>query len=540
MDNHVRKIFGKLKPAFGYLQLFRGNLPANIPEDIESGRLDRRIRSALPLAEHIPSLRSVGSSEYHLRDHVDHRTPLTKPKDDHRQEDISRPQSTSRTCEGTPQPQSSVVSVGDTAHLPVIDDSTDHELIEHERLPPPQFTEGPSQFILAKDGPRDCVALLVNKTFIDKLQDLFNENRDLRILDGSLRQARREISEIERSIQRAKENLETAGSDEIADECRKTIEQRGQELLHTRQRKFELEKEYELIKGNHELSTNHTQWVLETAMKEANLQGPEKPLPAILIRQEGHNPTENEIEAEAVDAEIEVSAQPTPTGSPLGSVALDQSELPRCPEDLERQAAWDHYIQREQAVDLVQAKFDNQRQNYQENLTKYLQKFENGATMMSRSAFDRRSVQYGQQLTRALIDAEEEFEQAREHALALGAIGSDYGQEFYYGAEYEESWPENKIAEYNASQDWSSVEGWIEEIPDSSSQADADSVEVDEWDAEEVDVNDSISMIDCEDYRQEIDRYQRICARLEDPCPEVRWLGQPDGRPLERRSSCWM
>lgn len=515
MDNQMRRIFGKLKPAFGYLQVFRGKLPVKIPGDIEDGQIHSGIGSAHPSVEHATSPQR--SSEDGLRSPVDHVFQFARSKGDHiRQEDNSQPQSIDRM-------------------------NNDH--VEHERLPQPQFTEGPSRFVLAKDGSRECVALLVNEGFIAKLQDLFNENRDLRLLDGPLRRAEQETREIERSMQRAQEYLETAGSNERADECRKTIEKVGPELLKTRQWRDELEHEYELIKGNHELSTNHTQWVLETAMREANLHGPEKPLPAILVRQEEIGSTEYETEVVEDKSEV-LEHTSSPTVSPMGSVAPDQSELLVSHEELERQAAWDHFSQREQALDVVQAKFDNQRQNYQDNLTKYLQKMENGATGMSRSAFDRRSVQYGQQLTRALIDAEEAFEEAREQAQALGAISSDYGHEFYYGAEYEESWPENKIAEYNASQDWSFIEGWMDDIPptDTTNQADVveSVVDIDEWDAEEVDVNDSISVIDCEEYRQDIDRYRRICARLEDPCPEARWLGQPDGRVVERRSSFWM
>lgn len=515
MDNQMRRIFGKLKPAFGYLQVFRGKLPVKIPGDVEGGQIHSRIGSVHASVEHATSPQR--SSEDGLRSPVDHEFQLARSKDDHvRQEDNSQPQSIDRM-------------------------SNNH--IEQERLPQPQFTEGPSRFVLAKDGSRECVALLVNEGFIAKLQDLFNENRDLRLLDGPLRRAKQETSEIERSLQRAQEYLETSGSNERADESRKTIEKLGSELLRTRQWRDELEHECELIKGNHELSTNHTQWVLETAMREVNLHGPEKPLPAILVRQEEIRSTE--YETEIVGDKIEVSEHTSsPTASPTGSVAPDQSELLVSHEELERQAAWDHFAQREQALDVVQVKFDNQRQNYQDNLAKYLQKMENGATGMSRSAFDRRSVQYGQQLTRALIDAEEAFEEARERAQALGAISSDYGHEFYYGAEYEESWPANKIAEYNASHDWSFIEGWMDAIipGPTTDQADddVDPVEVDEWDAGEVEVNDSISVIDCEEYRQEIDRYRRMCARLDDPCPEARWLGQPDARVLERRGSFWM
>lgn len=539
----MRNIFNKVKPAFGYLQVFRGKLPAHTPGDIESGRLNiRQNRSTHLTVKHAPNPPSSGSLEFNPKDHVNHPALSPSPNDDHIEYgDISQQQSTDLMVEDAPQAQSTrslEANQEDLVNLPAMNSNPDDDRMEHEQPLRSSFTEGPSRFVLAKDGSRDCVALLVNETFLAKLQDLFNETRDLRMLDGPLYHARKGTSNVERSIQRAQESLETVEGEERADECRKTLEQNGPELLQKRQWRDELEKEYELVKSNHELSTNHTQWVLETAMREANLLGPEKPLPAILARQEEVDPTEHENEVS--EDEIEVSEYTMTPQSPVASVTSDHSELPVSPEVLERQAAWNHFVQRDQALEAVQAKFDNQKQNYQDNLAKYQQKLEAGATSMSRSAFDRRSVQYGQQLTRALIDAEEAFEEARERAQDLGAIGSDYGQEFYYGAEYEESWPENKIADYNASCDWGFVRDWMENVPDSTSQVDMESVEIDEWDAKEVDVNDSISMIDCEDYRREIDRYQRQCAHLGDPCPEVRLLGQPDARPLERRRSCWM
>ena len=55
--------------------------------------------------------------------------------------------------------------------------------------------EGRSRFSLAKDGPRDCVALLMNETFLGKSQDLFKEYRDLGLLEGSLYLTRKETSQ---------------------------------------------------------------------------------------------------------------------------------------------------------------------------------------------------------------------------------------------------------------------------------------------------------------------------------------------------------
>ena len=488
------KFLNRFRPGFGLLRSFRGTLPARVPRDIESAQPE-----------------------------------LTQPQT---QDD------TTATTESAVLPQNTTQLVANhdnqTKLSPAKSISVNNNAGDEEPLQP-QFTEGPSRFVIAKDGSKDCVALLVNEKFLARLRDLFQANRDISALDGPLYHADMDAKDIECSVRKAQESLDLAESAEQTEECQTFIEQRTSELLKLNHRKGELEKERSLVEGRLELSKSHTQWVLETAMREADYLGPERPLPAVLLRDK---------DAEYAEDNVEASEHGTPVQSPAVSIASDHEEAEVSEEEIQRRAAYDEFIDRSQLLDTIKADFDDQQNNYRENLAMFEQKLEAGTNTMSRSAFDRRSVQYGQQLTRALIDAEAAFEEARDHALALHAITSDHGHEFYYGAQYEESWPENKIADYNASQDWSFVESWMDDISDSNlhGQTDDDEEEeVDEWgDAEEVEVNDSISMIDCEEYRRDIDRYRRMCARLEDPCPEARWLGQPDGRVLERRGSCWM
>lgn len=488
MENHIQKFLEKLRPAFGlWTGGLRGTLLAKFPEEDDGVPSDPiQIQSqdeAADMAGDDPTSPSTGSLGATIRDHS---APGSGPEDEQSQQ---------------------------------------------EDLPQPQFTEGPSRFVTAKDGSRDCVALLVNESFLAKLRDLSQGKRDLSVLDGPLYHAKMDLSSIERLMQERQNTLETAESEEEVREYHDSMEQLTSELHKLSGWKDELEKERSKVKGSLELSRSHTQWVLETAMREADLLGLEKPLPDILLRDE---------EPEDIQEESAVNEGSMPAQSPIASPASHYGEADVDEEEPQRREAYTEFTERLRYLDTVQEKFDSQGSLYRENLAEYQEMAAAGTTTMSRSEFDRRKVRYGQQLTRALIDAEEEFEEARERAQALGAIGSDYGHEFYYGAEYEESWPENQIAEYNASQDWSYVEGWIDGILNSTSQDTVISVEIDEWDAEEIEVNDSISVIDYEDYRQDIDRYQRICARLEDPCPEVRWLGQPDARPLGRRGSCWM
>lgn len=490
MENHIHRFLNKFRPGFGLLRNFRGTLPARNQIDVE-----------------------------------------------HTQPDLIQSRSQDETTdvlESALQPEiTSSVQDDDidssAAKSILVADNTEDEV-----PPQPQFTEGPPRFVIAKDGSKDCVALLVSEGFLAKLCDLFQANRDINAFDGPLYHANMDAKNIESSVRKAEESLETAENEEKAEEHHAFIEQQTSELLKINHWRKELEKERDLVEGKLELSRSHTQWVLETAMREADYLGPEKPLPAILLRDE---------ESERREDKVETSEPGMPVQSPAISVASEQGGVELSEEELQRQAAYNEFIDRSQLLDTLQGNFENQQNNYRVNLARFEQEVEANTSNMSRSDFDRRSVQYGQQLTRALIDAEEAFEEARERAQALGAISSDYGHEFYYGAEYEESWPANKIAEYNASHDWSFIEGWMDAIiPGHTTDRadDVDPVEVDEWDAGEIEVNDSISVIDCEEYRQEIDRYRRMCARLEDPCPEARWLGQPDARVLERRGSFWM
>ena len=66
------------------------------------------------------------------------------------------------------------------------------------------------------------VALLINETFLGKLQEVFN--RDLGFLEGSLYHAEKETSQLERLLQRAQERFETADSEDIIDGCLKILE----------------------------------------------------------------------------------------------------------------------------------------------------------------------------------------------------------------------------------------------------------------------------------------------------------------------------
>ena len=146
MDNHVRRFLDKSKPAFGYLQVLREKLIGQILGHIESGRWS--VKRVLP-------------------------TYLNKNYSSNEDEPMELPAA-------------------------VIDADDKHT--EHDQILQPQFTKDPSRFSLARDVPRDCVALLINETFLGNLQDIFNGYRDLGLLEGLLYLAKRELTQLERLL----------------------------------------------------------------------------------------------------------------------------------------------------------------------------------------------------------------------------------------------------------------------------------------------------------------------------------------------------
>lgn len=407
----------------------------------------------------------------------------------------------------------------------------------------PQFTEGPARFVVVNDGTKDCLALLVTEKFIAKSCDLYEDSHHLSGKQGPLQQVRRDTRNAEASMTLVEEALEVAQSQKQADELRVNAEIRESALNKARQRKDEIETGAELLESSVAASRAYTQWVLETAMREINLLELHRPLTPFaaadtkededLDEVHSHPYNGNEIQNAAKHAEV---PRQQPSLSPNDAEVPASSDEVSADEDSIRQAAWEDYNDKLETFHKVQAIFDDRQQAYETNLAKFQDGVKAGMYTMSRSEFDRNRVRHGQKITRALIDAEEAFDAAKAYAQAVGATGSDYEQTNYFG-NYEESMPESQMASYIASKDFSDICTWMANVPETCESNDDESVEVDDWDAKEIDHTDSISQIDFEEYRKPIDQWQYECALARGDGPEEYYLGPVNTESLERRHS---
>ena len=383
------------------------------------------------------------------------------------------------------------------------------------------FTEGPARFILGNDGSKDCIALLVTETFIDKLADLFESEHKISAIEGQLYHARRDVRGLEASLDNIQNSLEAAKTQESAEALGRRIGLQGYDLQDVRRRLKQLEEAYTLAELESSRARNHTNYVLESAMEAAGLlkhpkpAAPQKAPP--LTKAVDHGDDDHIIGRNAEFIEQEPVNPNSPTERAKSAKEPAQQEV------LERLG------ESRYKYDQAQALFDSRNDLYDHNLAEYQLRTANGECPFSRSEFDRKAVVWGQQVTGALIYAEAVFDQAQEAARVMKATSSTIDEVSCDPSDMsapDEFWGDD------ASEKRRAIDAWASNVTASSEYS--GDVEVDDWDTGTVEIWDSVSAVDYGTYSKQIVHWQGICASIEKP-QETLWTAR-DEHFIRRRS----
>ena len=301
----------------------------------------------------------------------------------------------------------------------------------------PQFTDGPARFVIVNEGLKDCLALLITETFISKSRDLYEDSHHLAGKQGPLQHVRRDARNAEDSLGLVIDSLEAAESQEQANELKDVAQTRESELIGAGKRKNEIEKGAERLESSIAASRAYTQRLLETAMEEANLLEPHRPLTPFMMADNEDDTCPNELYHQLYNRHVTIEdvAQDTTQDEycrqelhtrPYDAEPPTDSEVEPAGKDSIRQAAWDGYSEKLEIFHKIQAIFDDRREAYEMNLANYQHGIKAGIYQMSRSDFDRNRFRHGQKITRALIDAEKAVDAPKTYAQAVGATGSKY------------------------------------------------------------------------------------------------------------------
>lgn len=326
-----------------------------------------------------------------------------------------------------------------------------------------------------------------------------------------------DVRNIGQALRSIKDSLETTKNQEEAEKLQRKVQQQEQGLLKACKRKDDLERQFSLIESNIARARKYTQYVIETAMNEANL-APRAEMPPGGNKSDTSGSDGDDQDRTAHDVVRHVKG---PSFCEQSSVIPVDSHALASHSEIIRRVAYEDFIQKSEMLHRFRATFDNQQLQYGDDLADYQQGAAKGTCKFSRSGFDRRDVDPARKLTGGLVALEQACDKAEGHARAPGATKSTSWSSHY--SEDEESRAGSRVISHNASYDWSRVHEWLEHVPQCEIPEDPGNVEIDDWDWREVDPEDSIS--------------QKACALLDDPQPEEFYLGQIDERPLERRRS---
>lgn len=350
------------------------------------------------------------------------------------------------------------------------------------------FASGPARFVTTNDGSRDCLALLVTETFLEKLNDMFQCERDLNTIQGPVNTANMDIKSIEYSIERAKKSLESSENKAEKEEIRQYLDHQQPRLLKICQRKQEIEEQCFVLKREISRSSSYAHYVLNSAMESANLLRQREALPY---------PRIDSGEPIQFPSRQPVISQSRPKPSPS-------------PEELRRQAAFEELEDCWHHLDKIQRFFNGREQLYHQDLAEYQQKCADGRCSLSQSEFDRRHVEYGMRLTGILIDAESSFERAKERVEVFEEASSR--DDSSYDHRYDEKVPREQVQAPAPMLNRGFIEAWRADVSGPGADENLEMATTDAVDAELVDISDSMSARDCSEYRKKIDRWQQACG----------------------------
>jgi hypothetical protein len=398
---------------------------------------------------------------------------------------------------------------------------------DQDRTAPP-FTDGPIRIIMAHDGDKDCLAVLLDKELFRTIQDLAATQLDVLDRQRALEKAQYDVKDIECYGQKPEGFKDISQKALDLDRQRKELEEGIPELREARQRCESLEKDLLDPKLNLESLRDGLQRPMLQVFREANLLE----LPAI---RPSVGPCTGR-QAPVSDYSASSSSYMGPpkehhTGCHAHGVHTAASEA----ESVRRNAIIELHRARNVLIE-AQYKLDCRKQHYNEDLAYYHYNVAEGVWSFTMTEFDNRQVEKGQILTRRLIEAEAAFDNANHQVEAAGARSD--AESSYYGDYFEPSLigVESDTLETDIRP---RVEDWQAGLEAPGTLENPQPTDTDPWEGNPVDVSDSRSAIAFDQYyRKHIDRWEgmRSAARKrEDVLQEE--VQNEDGRDRKRLRS---
>ncbi|PIB01498.1 hypothetical protein CB0940_00183 [Cercospora beticola] len=390
------------------------------------------------------------------------------------------------------------------------------------------YTTGPVRVVTASDGIKeDASALLLTLEFSASVRQAVLAQRSFQNFEATSLQQRRRLrileSDIEREIDASEYRLRKADPQDPNNE---QLEQQSSNMrllledvkLRQEQSDAQLRTQAKVLRTCQTNALN----IMEEAFVIAGLVL--EPVEEQEAEEELYDlQTEYQNFMRALEANSEDGSQAGSSHSVAmldlaGEDFMQSAPPPLSPEDQQKLDAKEAFYEARQKLFEAQVRFDRKEEDqaqarHEEEPTEEEEE--------ETAAFDLHWFQRNREITRELIEAEEQLAKAKAEALALGVEIrlEDQASGFSVGEDEEEdgapaireSWEGEATAAHFSR---TKVDDWLHTVDEQSSSEQVGDADTDDWDAQEVEISESRSLVAWGPPRKKIDKWQQDCTRL--------------------------
>ena len=384
-----------------------------------------------------------------------------------------------------------------------------------------EFVDGPGHIIFINERGKRCPAMCFNDFWLSLIKQIAVLRREVAQRDESFQKAQLEIEQI-KSSDRSTSLEEARRAVQAAIKNQEDIEAGLPGLIEAQRQCEVLTQENKWPKFRLETSRSLAQLMTEQILTSENLMDlssskPQQPAehPKWGLRDPAPNP-EQTVEEVPISNEPECS--PTWGVTRLPPRPLEDDQI--TPHQLalrKLRFAAEEVAEYQEGLTYTQEEYPHElaaRKRYHQ------QSYPDRPASTTQTEDDLDILHKTQHATRLLIQAEEAYDRAEQHAVdvGFGDIVAD-PRACYYGEFYNEFPRRVEYVLAMSPADRARVEDWMASVPDPAGVEEAQglegegAVEVDDWDAREVEVFDSVSLFATDIYRKKIDKWNEISRR---------------------------
>ena len=367
----------------------------------------------------------------------------------------------------------------------------------------PPYTDGPSRIILANDGTKPCLALLLTPDLVATLNQIAHDTHDLERQSGTLERIDFELTDLLSKADNVDVAMRNPQYQDRAEEMQLTLEIVQLKQQEAKERRRQLYLELAPLETRLKSSRCYSQAIFEEALLEARLLDPSEPVSAPLIP---------DVDDDDDDDDDDTLAGYYSSDAP--SSAYEGTESTPKQHKL-REARMD-VLSSYDALRTQQARFDDRHAEYERKLAVF-RHTKAECEDNTRTQFDHRYIQHVRELTQGLMVAEEGYRSAKARAKVLEMFvdkddGFDAG-----GGEERRRRSEDLFAETDT-EGGGRIEVWRRGVvvPERGIEGvgNGERVDVDVWEVRAVEIMDSVSVVDRDEYKDEIKEWKRHCELL--------------------------